>query len=352
MRTKKIKQLHYDVLDGKTDYVPLIINTAVAEPINLTPYESMQSPEKHMQAALHNRVNDIEFPTDREIVVESNFLEALIPSMFGAQMHISPGGWIAVKPCFEELPDADELQIGKGLLDEAKLHLLKLKELCPENIRLAITRFMAPLDYAVVMRGGDFYMDLLLEPEKSMRFLNKIAEITIETLCYMKNLLDEDIHEQVTAARGLYTRGTRLTGDAVVNLSPKDIEQFLIPSCRLFRKTLSGLMLHYCCLPAPSGHVLPTLAKFPDVIDAVDNWQGVGAFFNKDCEGLLQDKVAMCFDISYDEAFDVDKLMEKPIFKDVPRKGGRGLFVGVNSPNLEASKRLYCKWQDYFEKHF
>ena len=350
MNSEEIKRMHYDVIDGKTNYIPLIINTGVKNPINLTPYESMINPEKHMQATLNNRANDILFPADREIVVESNYLENLIPSMFGAETHISPGGLIAVKPCFDKIPEADELQIGKGALDKAAKHLLTLKKLCPESLKLAITRFMSPLDYAVVMRGGDFYADIISEPEKSMEFMNKIADVTLETFYYMKGLLGENIFEQLSVARGLYVRGTRLTGDSIVNLSPATIEKVMIPVFKRFHDALSGLMLHYCCLPSPSGHVLPTLAKFPGVVDTVDNWQGIDTFFNEKKDGLTQDKVAICFDISYEEASDIEKLFEQPIFKTVPRKGGRGLFIGVCSPTLDASKRLYDKWQIYFGK--
>jgi hypothetical protein len=350
MNSEELRRLHYDVTDGKTDYVPLIISTGVKDPMRMTALESMQCPERTMENALHNRAPDLAFPTDREIVVESNYLENLIPSMFGAETHISPGGLVAVRPCFDELPEAEELLVGRGLLDEAAAHLLRMKDVCPEEVKLAITRFMSPLDYAVVMRGGDFYMDLLLEPEKSARFLNRIADVTLETLKFMKGLLGEDFHEQISSVRGLYVHGTRLTGDAIVNLSPNTIEEIMIPIFRRMRDALSGLMLHYCCTPAPSGHVLPTLAKYPGVVDAVDNWQGVDTFFNEKGDGIEQDTVAMCFDIPYDEASDVEKLMEKPIFKAAPRKGGRGLFAGVASPDLEASKRLYDKWQSYFGK--
>jgi len=63
-----------------------------------------------------------------------------------------------------------------------------------------MTRFMSPLVYAVVMRGGDFYLDLLVEPEKSVAFMNKIADVTIKTIKRFKDELQEDYLEQVTQA--------------------------------------------------------------------------------------------------------------------------------------------------------
>jgi len=67
-------------------------------------------------------------------------------------------------------------------------------------------------------------------------------------------------------------------------------------------------MLHYCCLPAPSGHVLPALAE-RDGIRCADNWQGYDTYFNKEQKGLLQDKVSMCFDLSIEDIENVEKLM-------------------------------------------
>ena len=352
-----LRQMHFDVLEGKSDYIPLIINTRLAganlemfaQDKLISNWESMHDPQRHIDTYLHNNEQNIKLPTDRELLVESNFLESLIPSMFGAVMYESAGGLIDVKPIIGDIEEAEGLTVSDGQLNMALEHLRYLKKHTPENIKVAITRFMSPLDYAVIMRGGDFYLDLLVEPEKSVAFLNNIADVTIKTLKYFKNELQEDYREQVTQARGIYFRGVRLTGDAIVNLSPDLIKTVLHPLYERFKEELGGVMLHYCCLPAPAGHVLPTLAQCGSV-RCVDNWQGYETYFNKDQVGVLQDKVSMCFDLSIEEVENVEKLMEQPLFRDVKRKGGRGLVVMTTTDDLERSKKAYENWKNYFEK--
>ena len=351
-----LKQLHFDVMQGRSDYIPLVINTKPTEsdfreyPYEKIPtlWENMHNPKMYIDTCVYNNSQNIKLKTDRELVLESNFLESLIPSMFGAELYQSPGGYIDVKPIISDISEAEELIIQDGQFDMALEHLKYLKRNTPDFMKVSITRFMSPLDYAIVMRGGDFYMDLLIEPEKSLAFLNRIVDLTIKTLKRFKEEINEDYREQITSARGLYVQGTRLTGDAIVNLSPSLIKNVLSPLFERFKNELGGVMLHYCCTPAPAGHVLPTLAEC-NSISCVDNWQGYQSYFNEKQDGLLQDKVSMCFDLDIEEVENVEKLMENPLFRDVKRKGGRGIVVMAHSDDIERSKKVYENWKNYFE---
>jgi hypothetical protein len=353
-----LKQLHFDVIGGKSDYIPLVINTAPAQEDFKdyqyekmpTLWDNMHNPQWYIDTCIYNHKQNMKLKTDRELVIESNFLESLIPSMFGAEMYQSAGGYIDVKPIISDIEEAEGLVVSDGQFDMALEHLKFLKNNTPEDFKVAITRFMAPLDVAVVMRGGDFYLDLLIETEKSIDFLNKITDVTLKTLKRFKAEIGESYREQVTTARGIYSQGTRLTGDAIVNVSPDIIKNILNPVYKRFKDELGGVMLHYCCLPAPSGHVLPTLAECDSII-CVDNWQGYQSYFNKEQYGLLQDKVSMCFDLSIEEVENVEKLMENPLFRDVKRKSGRGLIVMAHSNDIEHSKKVYDNWRNYFERN-
>ena len=109
-------------------------------------------------------------------------------------------------------------------------------------------------------------------------------------------------------------------------------------------------MLHYCTLPAPSGHVLPAL-KDCKGITCVDNWQGYRSFFNKTETDINQERVAICTDLSYEQVEQVDKLMtNNPFFSQVRRKNGRGITASVNVSSVDEGKRLYDKWVNYFGK--
>lgn len=350
-----IEQMHYEVLEGKSDYMPLVIRMKpegygmFENPHNISAWESMHNPQLHIDTFLKNNENNLKLPTDRVIAIESNFLESLIPSMFGAHAYASPGGYIDVKPILDDIADFESLEIVEGQLKQAEKHLIYLKNNIPDNIHLVPTRFMSPLDYGVVMRGGDFYLDLLVEPELSMKFMEKIADLSIKTMKHFKDIIGEPYDKQVTVASGFWFHGTRLTGDSIVNVSPDVIKNMLNPIFNKFKQELGGVMLHYCCAPAPSGHVLPTLAEC-DSVRCVDNWQGYKTYFNENEDGMLQDKVSMFADFSFDEVSDIENFLKQDIFEKVKRKGGRGFVVRTDCSDLDKAKALYDKWQNYFVK--
>ena len=343
-------QMHIDVLDGKTDYIPLVINIAPNRKMGITPWEAMHDPKKQIEAFLVNNENNLLFPTDRTVSIESNFLECLIPSMFGAKIYSSPGGWVDVHTCIDALEDFENIEVTEGVLKQAEEHLLYLKNNVPENVHVAMTRFMSPLDCGVVMRGGDFYLDLLCEPELSMQFMEKIARVSIDTMKHLKKVLGEPDHIQMNATTGYWIKGTRLTGDSIVNVSPDVIKNMMAPIFNIFKEELGGVVLHYCCTPAPSGHVLPALTECNGVVRAVDNWQGYKTFFNEKGDGMLQDKVGMFADFPYAEVSSVERFMEHDLFSKVKRKGGRGFVVRTKATTLDEAKRLYDDWQNYFAK--
>ncbi|MBR2461107.1 MAG: hypothetical protein IKB34_07765, partial [Clostridia bacterium] len=84
-------QMHFDVLEGRSDYIPLAISIPPRERVGITPWEAMHNPQAHINAFLKNNEFNLQFQSDRIVAIESNFLENLIPSMFGAETYASPG---------------------------------------------------------------------------------------------------------------------------------------------------------------------------------------------------------------------------------------------------------------------
>jgi hypothetical protein len=65
---------------------------------------------------------------------------------------------------------------------------------------------------------------------------------------------------------------------------------------------------------------------------------------------MLQDKVSMFADFSFDEVSDIQTFLEQDIFSKVKRKGGRGFVVRTDCDSIDKAKTLYDKWQNYFIK--
>ena len=346
-----LKQLHYDVFAGKTDYIPLLIKIDNPGHGFKSDLECKNNPQYVIDNYHAQYGETLKLKSDIVPIIESDFTMTLVPSIFGASFH-EVGGTYDPKPLITDIRqtyDFGEIDIYGGFFEKAMSHLRYLKANKPDEALLQITRFPSPLDLAVVLRGGDFYSDLLIEPEASLDFMKLLTDISIRLIKVFKNEIGQPLDESCTL-RGLHFKGLRLTGDAVVNLSPAMIKDIMCPVYKGFEDEFGSVMLHYCTVPSPAFHVVAAFAEGGGVT-AVDNWQGLDTLIDLSSDDLYQDKVAMCFDISKDSIFDIVDYMQHPFFSNVKRRGGRGLTASVHADNLYEGKRLYDIWQNYFAKN-
>jgi len=336
-----MKDLHYKVIKRETNYAPLLVNVEPKVDVpGFTVYDNMRDPSKALEQRIAQLGETLKVKSDIVPFMESNFHEVLIPSIFGAKTFISPGGLVDVKPCFSDIYETENIKIDdifRGEMENAIRHLEYLKKNAPDYLYVNPTRPMSPLDCAIVMRGGEFYTDLLAEPELSLSFMEKIADVTIKTIKYFKQMINQPFDECVTI-RGLYFPGIRLTGDAIVNLSPDMIKNIMCPFYKKYEKEFGSVMLHYCCTPAPSTHVAPVLAEGGG-ISATDNWQGYRTMFNE--KDYFQDTLAVCTDVNKDD------ILNGAIFRDefiMYKK--RPLVVSTSVESVEEGKRVYDIWRE------
>ena len=344
------------IFKAQSDYIPLSIGVKADGKITGlgSAWQRMYDAQATIDIAKMERGNTNKLQSDSIPIIESNFLECLVPSLFGAEPYESPGGMADVRPVFDDVEQLADLQIPDifgGIMEQTIRHLEYMIKNAPEPFEVCMSRFMSPLDYAVVMRGGDFYMDLLLEPELAVEFMNKIADVSIACIKYFRNMLGYNDSDGQITVRGFYFPGIRLSGDAIVNLSPATIKEVMYPIYKRFADEFGALMLHYCCTPAPSGHVLPALLDGCG-ITCVDNWQGYPTFFNENRDGLLQDKIGICTDLDKSVVADPERLFaEHELFGKVQRKGGRPLTVSTNVDTVDEGERLYHNWREFFVKN-
>jgi hypothetical protein len=169
-----------------------------------------------------------------------------------------------------------------------------------------------------------------------MDFLNKIADVSIKALRMFKKILGQKDNEFMTP-RGLLFPGIRLTGDAVVNLSPSMIEDVMCPIYAKFEKVFSNVMQHYCCLPAPSSHVIGALMRGGG-IRCVDNWQGYKTLLPE--AEYIQTKIGICTDITKDQIMN-GTLLEEAFF----HIRGRALTCSITAQTIDEGEELYHQFQ-------
>ena len=352
------KKMYLDVFTGKSDYIPLAVkvDTKIAPDKMYNDWAGLLDPQKAIDTFMKRDHLSMQVDSDWIPVIESNFLYYLVPSIFGAEVAETISGDAGFKPFIRDIRETEgmELNVFGEAYEKVVAHIKYLRANVIEGVTVNMPRFLSTLDAGVLFRGGGFYEDILMEPELSSKFMDKVNEVTIKFIKALKIVTDEDTNSQVTI-RGVNFPGIRLTGDCIVNLSPKMIKEIMFGVYDRFADEIGPVMLHYCtggsAYPAPAGHVITTLLDCPSV-KCVDNWHGYRSTFDEKGTGLMQNKISICTDLPPEEVGNVEKLMtENPFFSEVPRKGGRGIAATVTVDGVDEGKRLYDKWVNYFVKH-
>jgi len=224
-----MKQLYFDVFDAKSDYVPLVVQVWNNDPgqVRYTEIECREEPQKAIDNYLTASKYVKEVGSDWVPNLESEFTMTLVPSVFGAEIYTAPGGFCEARPFIDDINDIykfKDVDIYGGLTEKAIRHLRFLRDNKPDGVEIQPTRFMSPLDSAVVMRGGNFYLDLLENPTAAADFLEMITDVTVRLIHVMKNEIGQPVRECV-GVRGTWYNGQRFSGDAIVNLSPECIKK-------------------------------------------------------------------------------------------------------------------------------
>ena len=144
MRILKEKQankakLYKDVFNRKTSYVPLTIKvTADSRPY--TNFEAMREPQKAIENAESTFKYARQVGSDVIPFIESNFMEVLIPSIFGAKVHEAPGGLLMLNPALKVFTKRKitEADVYSGEMENAIRHLEYLRDNAPSYLYKAL----------------------------------------------------------------------------------------------------------------------------------------------------------------------------------------------------------------------
>lgn len=347
--SKTIKQRNREAFLAESDYIPLKIFILNPDLPNINRWEITMEPAKSLEFGLAENKYNRQLSTDWFPYLTTYYQDIIIPSLFGAELFEEYKAQNPMpNPCFENIEQTDQFEldtmnIHMPLMDQALEHHRSLLDQVPDDIKVTAPTVTSPLDYAVNMLGGNFFMDMVTQPERVKRFLALITELIIKKIRLFKEISNEPDTEYITN-RGLFLPGIRVACDSMVNLSPDMIEEFITPFFQRMAEEFTHVLVHYCTTPTPSGHVFDVLRNCPGII-GVDNWQGYRTFFTSQNERMLQDKLTILTDIPADMLW---QELETPFFKDVKRKGGRGLIVSTVVSTVEEGQLLYDQWQAYF----
>ena len=186
-----------------------------------------------------------------------NFLEpwygiGTISSAFGGEYLWQPGNAPALKTRFSTLQDVLDYEsipvaktaIGKHTLDMIEFFMDKTKGLVP----ISLTDTQAPLNMVSHLCPlDDFFMALILAPEKVQQFFEILADLSIEfnneQLKLIGNALASPGHG---FASSKVWKGLGMSQDNAIMISPEQFTEIAVPAVMKISDRLGGLAFHSC----------------------------------------------------------------------------------------------------------
>lgn len=351
-RMKALKHLHEAVFMGEEDYIPLIVNPPCpGRPEKADYWENVANTVERDAIALQPKVAvDSDWIPTVNVTVYQNIL---IPALFGAELVYPEGSDPICKPHFDNLEEACAAGVPliRGYMVDRMINDLRATRRVLDNqYCLSFVVVSSPFDLALLLLGVEFLTGLIVEAELAYQFLSNLTDVSLQLIELVSNELGNESEGSVKS-RGLFSPGYRLSCDAIVNFSPANIRDFVLPIIAKFKAHLGPMYIHFCTEPAPARHVLPVLLD-SDAIIALDNWQGPEIFIGEGSPTELQSKITIVGDIDVSTPEKMETFFNLTSVRKVPRSGGRGLIMTTVADSVEDGHRIYAEWQARFSSNF
>lgn len=192
--------------------------------------------------------------------IRPNLGVVFVPSLFGLN-------WVFTEDCWpwpeghlsrEELgpmlddPSIVTGQIRKsGLMPKALSLITRFKEAIGPRGHVYVPDNQGPFDLAHMIYGDRLFTDVYDDPGFVRALMNLVTEVYIHATRMLKEAVGEPLDQCVhghgmTAGISMSNGGIRLSEDTTTLLSPKIIEEFVLPYISKALKAFGGGFIHYC----------------------------------------------------------------------------------------------------------
>ena len=204
---------------------------------------------------------------------------ALYPSVFGAKITIpedrvtsiqDTGPW--VYPAISDIREVDDLfppPLSTGLVVEAERFMKDYQAALPDWVTVVSPSKMGPFSLAELLRGSDFYLDMVLDPVRCKRLLELCTDSLIRIEKHLRGVVRQT-RETHLSEFGITGIGVRVGEDSIVNISGSMIREFVLPYLDHFGDAFGGsIYVHFCTLEQSRvDHVFNALAESQSVFAA------------------------------------------------------------------------------------
>jgi len=246
------------VLENKeVDFLPLIFWRPQNISVPGKTYdmeEQFYDKEKMLYGHLEEIADCAHNAFDAPLCLRPNFGTVFVPSMFGLKYKVPKDtfAWITSHLSKDEIRGFNFPDLGKtDLMKRAIEYLQFFKEKLPEWIHVYLPDTLGPFEIAHAVYGDNIFYDLYDDPEFVHHLLELCVTMYIQVTKKLKEVLGEErtiCYHGHALVRGIYMRngGTRISEDSATLLSPKHIDEFVIPYDRRALEAFGGGFIHYC----------------------------------------------------------------------------------------------------------
>ena len=263
-----------DVLENKeVDFLPLIFwrpqNISVPGK-TFDMEEQFFDKEKMLYGHLEEIADCAQNAFDAPLCLRPNFGTIFIPVMFGLEYKVPKDtfAWLTSHLSKDEIkkfefPNLDEIDILKKAIEYIQFFQREL----PEWIHVYLPDTLGPFEIAHAVYGDNIFYDLYDNPEFIHHLLKLCTSMYIQVTKKLKEVIREErtiCYHGHALSRGIYMRngGTRISEDSATLVSPKHIDEFVIPYDRRALETFGGGFVHYC---GKHDYLLESFLKLDEV---------------------------------------------------------------------------------------
>jgi uroporphyrinogen-III decarboxylase len=232
--------------------------------------EQFYDKEKMLYAHLEEIEKCAENTFDALLCLRPNFGTIFIPSMFGLKYKVPKDtfAWITSHLTKEEIkkfkiPHLGEVEMMKRAIE----YLQYFKEKLPEWIHVYLPDTLGPFEIAHSVYGDNIFYEIYDDPGFVHYLLDLCTEMYIQVTEKLKKVIGEEresCYHGHALVRGIYMRngGTRISEDSATLISPKHIDEFVIPYDKKALNAFGGGFVHFC---GKNDYLLESFLKLDEV---------------------------------------------------------------------------------------
>jgi len=263
-----------NVLENKeVDFLPLIFWRPQNISVPGKTYdmeEQFYDKEKMLYAHLEEIEKCAENTFDAILCLRPNFGTVFIPSIFELKYELPKDtfAWITSHLTKDEIKKYRIQPLQEvDMMKRAIEYLQFFQEELPEWIHLYLPDTLGPFEIAHSVYGDNIFYEIYDDPSFIHYFLELCTEMYIQVTEKLKKVIGEGMkscYHGHALVRGIYMRngGTRISEDSATLISPKHIDEFVIPYDKKALSAFGGGFVHFC---GKNDYLLKSFLKLDEV---------------------------------------------------------------------------------------